>query len=229
MNMEVIDTSTVKVLVVDDSPDAAKLVEGYLNRIDNARFQVIGAQSGEAAIQEVSKNAGIDVIVMDYFLPGMNGLEATRKLKEKNIAIPVVFLTVNKDMNLAVEAMKIGVSDYLIKEDITSPVFPKAILTAVEKQKFNREVSELEIRKRRLEAMQEFVLGITKEISAPLEEMKKVVRRILERTQPEKAAKYLSLIKENLDRLDTKMEKLKNLKEDKTVQYIKDIKMIDLS
>lgn len=227
--MEAVDTKRIKVLVVDDSPDAAKLVEGYLNRIEDAQFQVIAASSGEAAIQEVMTNKSIDVIVMDYFLPGMNGLEVTKKLKERKIAVPVVFLTVHKDMSLAVEAMRIGVSDYLIKDDITSPVFPKAIMSVVEKKKLSREMTELEIRKRRLEAMQEFVVGITKEIAAPLEAMKKVVNSMLGGAPPEKAAKYLSLIKENLERLDIKMEKLKNLKEDKTVQYIKDIKMIDLS
>ena len=227
--MDTLESETIKVLLVDDSPEAAKLVEGYLNRLGSVRFQVTTKSDGEAAIQEASTNKSIDIILMDYFLPGMNGLEGTKKLKEMNNMVPVVFLTVNKDMSLAVEAMRAGVSDYLIKEDITSPVFPKAILSAVEKQKLNREVAELEIRKRRLEAMQEFVVGITKEITSPLEEMKKVINQILNGKPSEKAAKYLSLIKENLDRLDSKMEKLKNLKDDRTVQYIKDIKMIDLS
>ena len=59
--------------------------------------------------------------------------------------------------------------------------------------------------------------------------MQVAVGKLLGSSQSEKGAKYLSLIKENLDRMETKMEKLKNLKEDKTVQYIKDIKMIDLS
>jgi hypothetical protein len=45
----------------------------------------------------------------------------------------------------------------------------------------------------------------------------------------EKAVKYLGLMRENLERIELKMEKLKNLREDKTVQYIKDIRMIDLS
>jgi len=224
-----VDSDPIKVLLVDDSPDAAKLVEGYLNRTEPGRFTVIAKSDGPTAIQEVETNRSIDVVVLDYFLPGMNGLEVARKIKEKNPSLPIIFLTVNKDMNLAVEAMKAGASDFLIKEDIVSQVFPNAIVGVVEKQRLKREVVELEIRKRRLEAMQEFVVSITGEITAPLEEMKKAVDQLVEITSAEKVAKYLSLIKENLDRLDTKMVKLKNLKEDKTVQYIKDIKMIDLS
>lgn len=45
----------------------------------------------------------------------------------------------------------------------------------------------------------------------------------------EKVSKYLGIIKDSVSRIELKLEKLKNLKEDKTVQYIKDIKMIDLS
>ncbi len=214
---------------MDDNPDTAKLVESFLNRIETASFRVVSKPDGPSAFQEVESNKNIDVIIMDYFLPGMNGLEVTKRLRGKNKHIPIVFLTVKKDMNLAVEALRLGVSDYLIKEDITSPLFPKAIQSVVEKQILHREVTERDIRKRRLEAMQEFVVSITNEITAPLVEMRVAVSHMLERDQSDKAAKYLSLIKENLDRLETKMEKLKNLKEDKTVQYIRDIKMIDLS
>ena len=222
-------SNPINVLLVDDNADAAKLVESYLNRVETASFLVVSKPDGPSAIREVESNKNIDVVIMDYFLPGMNGLEVTKRLREKNKQLPIVFLTVKKDMNLAVEALRLGVSDYLIKEDITSPVFPNAIQSVVAKQKLYREVTELDIRKRRLEAMQEFVVSITKEITAPLEEMRVAVGHMLERDQSDKAAKYLSLIKENLDRLETKMEKLKNLKEDKTVQYIRDIKMIDLS
>jgi FixJ family two-component response regulator len=166
---------------------------------------------------------------MDYFLPGMNGLEITRALKEKNIDIPVVFLTVNKDMNLAVEVMKLGVQDYLVKEEISTPILPKTILTVVEKRKFQREVAELEIRQKRLEAMQEMIVGITSEISSPLGAMKEIADALIRRGGSEKSSKYLWIIRENVERIESKMEKLLNLKEDKTVQYIKDIKMIDLS
>ncbi|HTY39161.1 MAG TPA: hypothetical protein VMH23_18730, partial [Bacteroidota bacterium] len=142
---------------------------------------------------------------------------------------PVVFLTVNKDMNLAVEVMKLGVRDYLVKEEISTPILPKTIMTVVEKRKFQKEVAELEIRQKRLEAMQEMIVGITGEISIPLQNMKGIVEELIRNGNSEKRAKYLAIIRENVERIESKMEKLINLKEDKTVQYIKDIKMIDLS
>jgi DNA-binding NarL/FixJ family response regulator len=219
----------ITVLLVEDNFDFAKLVKIYLSRFEEAEMEIIWKENGHDGIEEAVHNQSIDVILMDYFLPGMNGLEITRELKSKNVDVPVVFLTVNKDMNLAVEVMKLGVQDYLVKEEISTPILPKTILTVVEKRKFQREIAELEIRQKRLEAMQEMIVGITGEISAPLENMKAITDELIKMGHSEKSSKYLWIIRENVERIESKMEKLVNLKEDKTVQYIKDIKMIDLS
>jgi phosphoserine phosphatase RsbU/P len=219
----------ITVLLVEDNFDFAKLVKIYLGRFEEAEMEIIWKENGPDGIEEAVHNPSIDVILMDYFLPGMNGLEITRELKSKNVDVPVVFLTVNKDMNLAVEVMKLGVQDYLVKEEISTPILPKTIMTVVEKRKFQKEIAELEIRQKRLEAMQEMIVGITGEISAPLENMKEITDELIKNGHSEKSSKYLWIIRENVERIESKMEKLVNLKEDKTVQYIKDIKMIDLS
>ena len=219
----------ITVLLVEDNVDFAKLVKIYLSRFDDAEIEVLWRENGQGGIEEAVQNPSIDVILMDYFLPGMNGLEITRTLKEKEVETPVVFLTVNKDMNLAVEVMKLGVRDYLVKEEISTPILPKTIMTVVEKRKFQKEVAELEIRQKRLEAMQEMIVGITKELTIPLQTMKEIADVLIKDSSTDKRAKYLAIIRENVERIESKMEKLSNLKEDKTVQYIKDIKMIDLS
>ena len=219
----------VFVLLIEDNIDFAKLVKLYLDKFEEAKIEVIWKNNGPDGIEEAVRNKEIDVILMDYFLPGMNGLEITRALQQKNLGTPVVFLTVNKDMNLAVEVMKLGVQDYLVKEEISTPILPKTIMSVVEQSKFQKEMALLEIRQKRLEAMQEMIVGITNEIGAPLQAMKNIVSKLLEREASEKSMKYLTIIKDNVNRIESKMEKLNNLKEDKTVQYIKDIKMIDLS
>jgi sigma-B regulation protein RsbU (phosphoserine phosphatase) len=220
----------INVLLVEDNADFAKLVRLYLTRYEGAKFEVDWSENGKVGIERaVAEPRRYDVILMDYFLPGLNGLEVTRMLQEKNVTTPVVFLTVNKDVNLAVEVMKLGVEDYLVKEEVSTPILPKTILGVVEKRVLQGEMAELEIRKKRLEAMQEMIVGITHEVESPLNGMKMIVEGMLNGRQEEKTTKYLSIIKENIDRIQMKLEKLKNLKEDRTVQYIKDIRMIDLS
>ncbi|MBI4418703.1 MAG: response regulator [Ignavibacteriales bacterium] len=220
----------INVLLVEDNADFAKLVRLYLTKYGGAKFEVDWSENGKAGIERAGAEPHrYDVILMDYFLPGLNGLEVTRMLQEKNVTTPVVFLTVNKDVNLAVEVMKLGVEDYLVKEEVSTPILPKTILGVVEKRVLQGEMAELEIRKKRLEAMQEMIEGITHEVESPLNGMKMIVEGMLNSRQEEKTTKYLSIIKENIDRIQMKLEKLKNLKEDRTVQYIKDIRMIDLS
>jgi DNA-binding response OmpR family regulator len=220
----------IKVLLVEDNSDFAKLVKLYLAKSEDTPFEVEWKDNGKDGIEQAVDGEGsYDVILMDYFLPGLNGLEVTRSLQEKNVSTPVIFLTVNKDVNLAVEVMKLGVEDYLVKEEVSTPILPKTIVGVVEKRKLQKEMAQLEIKKKRLEAMQELIVGITHEVGAPLDGMKAIVETLMERPNQEKTGKYLSIIKENIDRIQMKVEKLKNLKEDKTVQYIKDIRMIDLS
>ncbi|MEX1138669.1 MAG: response regulator [Bacteroidota bacterium] len=220
----------IRILLIEDNADFAKLVKLYLAKYGETKFKVEWRDNGRDGIEQaVAPNASYDVILMDYFLPGLNGLEVTKTLHAKNVSTPVIFLTVNKDVNLAVEVMKLGVEDYLVKEEVSTPILPKTILGVVEKRKLQGEMEMLEIRKKRIEAMQEMIVGITTEVSAPLGGMKDIIENLLKDGGHENAGKYLAIIKENIDRIQLKVEKLKNLKEDKTVQYIKDIRMIDLS
>ena len=218
----------VRILLIEDNADFAKLVKLYLGKSDDVKLAVEWKSNGREGIDEAVATH-YDVILMDYFLPGLNGLEVTRMLQKRNVETPVVFLTVNKDVNLAVEVMKLGVEDYLVKEEISTPILPKTIMSVVEKRKLQGEMEELEIRKKRLEAIQEMIVNIIKEVELPLDAMKRIVHELLEGEPNDKTEKYLSIIKENVERIEFKMEKLKNLKEDKTVQYIKDIRMIDIS
>jgi len=224
-----VENGTVNVLFVDDDEEAIKFVEVVLRKVEEYRFRIIAKASGEAALQELESNSSIDLIIMDYFLPGVNGFDTAKRIFEKNYKIPVVFLTVNRDTNVAIEAMKLGVADYILKEDLNNAFFLQTILGVLRKQKLLRELSELETRKKRLEALQEMVVNITGEVSEPLNAMKKILVRLGDIGMDERSTRYLKLMKENVDRIQQKIEKLKNLKDDKTVQYIKDIKMIDLS
>jgi len=66
--------------------------------------------------------------------PGRMVSRWTRAIRERRIDVPVVFLTVNKDFDLAVELMKIGVEDYLVKEEVSTPVLPKTLLNVIEQK-----------------------------------------------------------------------------------------------
>ncbi|MCX6120475.1 MAG: response regulator [Ignavibacteriales bacterium] len=219
----------IRVLYVNGTEQDVQSMSERLSKFEGARFDIIWQPSAEKAILFLEEQNAVDVIVTEDVLQGMSGVEFTHKLKDLKYDIPVVFLTTSKDVNFAVEVMRMGVKDYLLKEDVVTHVFPQTLLRVVEKGYLKQEQDKLEMKRKRLEAMQEIVVSISDKISEPLEDMNKIVSELEQNSLPEKAVKYLKLIKDNVERMQLKLEKLRNLKEDKTVKYIRDIKMIDLS
>jgi DNA-binding NtrC family response regulator len=220
---------TIQVLYVNKTEQDISSIRDCLLRFEGAQFEIIWQQNAEDALAFLQEQNTVDVIVTEDILQGMSGVEFTLKLKDLNYDIPIVFLTTSKDVNLAVEVMRLGVKDYLLKDDVVTHVFPQTLLRVVEAEHLNQEQKKLEIKQKRLESMQEVVVGISNKISEPLENMQKIVAELEQNPLPEKAEKYVKLMKDNIERLQVKLEKLRNLKEDKTVKYIRDIKMIDLS
>jgi len=223
------DQNIIKVLLIEDNRDFANLVELFLRKHDPDRFQVTWQENGQSALAELATNSAFDVILMDYFLPGQNGLEVTRAIQQMGISVPVIFLTVNKDFDLAVEVMKLGVEDYLVKEEVSTPVLPKTILNVIERRRLKAQLTALEITQKRLEAIQEMVMKITQEIRLPLDGMRAGVDSLAGKHENDHLKTYLVIILENLLRIDKKISQLKEMKTDKTVPYIRDIRMLDLS
>ena len=219
----------IRILLVEDNKDFAKLVQVYLQRFEKDRFEIVWKENYSDTMRELDVNQNFNIILMDYFLPGKNGLEITKELKAKKFNIPVVFLTVNKDFELAVDVMKLGVDDYLVKEEISSPVLPKTVISVIEKHRLKDQLMQIEITQHRLKAIRETLMGVVGEIERPLAEMKILAQGVREVFTTDQQKNYVKIVAENVNRIIDKLEKLKTLKVYKTVKYIKDIKMIDLS
>lgn len=223
------ETGPIRILLVEDNRDFANLVEVFLRKHEKGQFEITWRENGPDALDEVALGSQFDVILMDYFLPGQNGLEITRTLQERGVSTPVVFLTVNKDFDLAVEVMKLGIEDYLVKEEISTPVLPRTILNVIERKKLRDQLTTLEITQKRLETIQEMVVQIAQELRTPLDDMRGSVERLVTTHQKDQLTTYLAIIKDNLARIEKKITQLKDMKTDKTIPYIKDIRMLDLS
>jgi CheY-like chemotaxis protein len=216
-------------LLVEDNRDFANLVEVFLRKYEKGQFEIVWRDSGIAALEELALGTQFDIILMDYFLPGQNGLETTRTLQARGVTIPVVFLTVNKDFDLAVQVMKLGVEDYLVKDEISTPVLPKTVLNVIERKKLRDQLTSLEISQKRLETIQGMVPKIAQEIRKPLDEIRVTIEGLAGVHGTDQKTTYLKIIRDNLARIERKLSQLKEMKTDRTVPYIKDIRMLDLS
>ena len=102
---------TNTVLVVDDEQVLAAAMRDYLGRFGYA-VKVKG--SGEAALKLIDQEPP-DIVVLDYRLPRMDGLEVLRKIKDSHPEIEVIMLTAHSSVESTVEAMNLGAFDFLNK------------------------------------------------------------------------------------------------------------------
>jgi two-component sensor histidine kinase len=101
-----------RLLYVDDDEALARLVSRGLAR---QGFDVVHANNGEAGLARIAEG-GIDVIALDQYMPGLDGLEILERIRAIPNAPPVVFVTASQDSKIAVTALKAGADDYLVKD-----------------------------------------------------------------------------------------------------------------
>lgn len=99
------------IVIIDDEPHLPHQFARYLKR---QGYEVYVAADGEAGIQQLQHNT-IDLVLLDMRLPRLNGLEVLARIREIDPDIPVVILTAYGDVQTAVQAMKLGAADYLMK------------------------------------------------------------------------------------------------------------------
>lgn len=125
------------ILVCDDDLADIKLIKSYLKSNNSVNFDVIEADTQEK-IEDAIKADNIDLILLDYQMPGKSGFDWLEELKEKNIA-PVVMITGTGDESVAVDAMKLGAKDYIPKDKLSTYELGKSILNSIERWEIENE------------------------------------------------------------------------------------------
>jgi two-component system NtrC family response regulator len=114
----------INVLIVEDEKSQREMLEGFLLR---QGFSVSSVDGGEKALDEVRRGT-LDLVLLDYKMPGMDGLETLRGIKGINPELAVVMMTAYGTIETAVQAMKDGAADYL-----TKPIDLDELLLLIEK------------------------------------------------------------------------------------------------
>jgi CheY-like chemotaxis protein len=223
----------INIMLIEDDPDIPKLANLYLKPYKDAEFNLVWVETGEDALKFLADSQNLDILLIDFKLPGINGLETTRLIRERGIRIPVVFLTNAVDLKLAIEAMKLDVEDYLLKEEAITTILPSLILNVVERVKLREKLAEAEMNKvaqrERIDGIKSLVVTISHELNNPLAALKLAINVLQRKPVPPDILSYLSIMKENTERIEAVVAKLRDLKGDKVTAYIGNIKMIDLS
>jgi DNA-binding NtrC family response regulator len=132
------DDMSSKILIVDDEPFNLDLLEQELKDLG---YSVAKARDGNEALEKV-KGLQPDLLLLDYMMPGMNGLEVLRELKTRQHSVPVIMMTAFGTIDRAVEAMKEGAFDFIprpYEPDHMALVIQKAL----QRKKLEKEVEIL--------------------------------------------------------------------------------------
>ena len=121
-------SATPKVLIVDDEPDVRKVLKRILTQ---AGYDVIEAEDGEKAIMAINEGENpllLNVIISDIRMPKINGVEAINYFQTLWPRVPIIVLTGFPDTEMAIDFLKKGIVDYLVK-----PIDKEKLLNAVSK------------------------------------------------------------------------------------------------
>ena len=102
-----------KVLIVEDDPMVSMINEQYVNR--NKAFRVVGkCKDGKSALEYLENN-DVDLIVLDVYMPLMDGFETLRQIRKNKKSVDIIMVTAANDRASLEEALHLGVVDYLVK------------------------------------------------------------------------------------------------------------------
>ncbi|MHA1104881.1 MAG: response regulator [Promethearchaeota archaeon] len=138
---------TISVLIIEDNPGDARLIKEMLKEATQFDINLIEYSTLSNGLEELIKNE-IEVILLDLNLPDCSGLNTISIIHEKVKNIPIIILTGRDDELLAIQSLKLGMQDYLVKGKIDPTLLERSILYAIERQKVKQ---ELELSKKEIQ------------------------------------------------------------------------------
>ncbi|MCX7593474.1 MAG: ATP-binding protein [Fischerella sp.] len=135
------------ILIIDDCPEDRQVYRRYIQQNQQHHYTILEEETGESAL-ELCRQFHPDCILLDFLLPDMDGLEFLAALKQQiNRTMPaVIMLTGHGNEAVAVQAMKSGVQDYLVKGDITAEQLRFTVQSAIKHVQLRQQLRHSEER-----------------------------------------------------------------------------------
>ena len=131
------------VLLVDDE---VPFVETMTKRLTHRDLEIIPAYDGREALEKLKKHPNIEVVVLDVKMPGMDGIETLKEIKQHYPIKEVIMLTGHATVESAIEGMKKGAFDYLMKPCDIDTLVSKTTEAAKKKRKHEEKIIEAQIK-----------------------------------------------------------------------------------
>jgi len=133
----------VRVLLVEDNPGDARLIQEFLSDAEVTSFQIEVVKRLSDSLEALSGRR-FDVVLLDLSLPDSSGLETLAKVLSNTQHVAIIVLTGLSDEGLALEAMRKGAQDYLVKDHVDEHLLSRAIRYAIERKRTEEALRESE-------------------------------------------------------------------------------------
>ncbi|MEI8190239.1 MAG: response regulator [candidate division NC10 bacterium] len=137
--MSTIEPGTLRVLLVEDSPDDTRLVQAVLAKAREPRFELVHVRQLSEALARVTEGR-IDVVLLDLNLPDSDGVGTFTRMSAAAPAVPIVVLTASDDTSLITQLLELGVQNYLKKQELCPGVLIGVLRCSVRQ---NRALTEV--------------------------------------------------------------------------------------
>jgi len=131
----------IKILIADDEKE---FVETLAQRLEMRDFSVTTVCSGDGAI-EIAKKINFDVIILDVNMPEVTGIDALKQIKKAKPLVPIIMLTGEATVDNAIQGMKLGAFDFLMKPADTDSLAEKIIQANSLKHEHEERIRQAEI------------------------------------------------------------------------------------
>jgi len=135
--------SIANVLLVDDETE---FVETFSERLELRDLKILKAFNGKDALQVIEKNQDLEIVILDVKMPGMNGIETLVEIKKKYPLVEVIMLSGHADVESAIDGMKQGAFDYLMKPCDMDQIIAKVREAAAKKRQHEEKIIQARIK-----------------------------------------------------------------------------------
>jgi len=160
-----------RIMVVDDDKNTRRLIEDILTKTN--QYEIVQASNGESCLRKLDED-GVDLVLIDLQMPGIDGIETMKRIKEKYSYLPVVIMTAHGTIERAVDSMKLGSYDFLTKP------FPGDRLKVTVKNALEASALETEVKSLRSELKERYQLENIIGQSGVMQEVFRAVEKVVD-------------------------------------------------
>jgi response regulator of citrate/malate metabolism len=219
---------TRNILIVEDESAIAQSFNHILKRSLEYNYQVKIVGSAEDALESIKKAGAFDVILLDFYLPGITGGDILRALRTRDMETVVIVISASQDYRIVHDVFKLGADDYLTKEELTNPyILEKAILAGLEKREYQKEASRTEITRQRIDAITTIIRTVHHELNNPMAIIDLTLNKI--NSSPEQAdpilKAHLKEVQDNVKRMSDILRRLMNFRDEMYNEELQGLKL----